>query len=693
MPKTEGSLGPGLALFIASVSALYFELIVIRYVTTEISLFGTLKNLVLVACFAGLGIGMISAQKLSIRKLFGPLALVLFGFCRIASDLPLPSMNWEYQFSFGAYSRLTALLAYLGLSLGILWVIIGFTSVLGSYVGIHINRLPTLKGYGINLAGSLAGILLFTAISFFGAPPFLWLLIGLLILVPLLWKQAWQIAAFAIVILVAATGQKDTYWSPYHRIDVKPVFVEGMSKPPAYSLSYNHLWYQTIVDLSPEFTSAHPNTEPNRSVRDYYELPYKFVVAPKDVLVVGAGTGNDVAAALRHGALYVDAVEIDPVIMATGRRFHPERPYQSDKVTNVVDDARAFFHKTPRRYDLIVFGFLDSSTLLSSYSSIRMDNYVYTRESFEAARKLLKPGGSIIVAFAVTKGWVADRLFATLTQAFDGTEPRAFLTPTDIAGMVFIQGAARNFPAPVGSSEATSGLTKTSKHALIATDHWPFLYLQRRSIPPSVVLVLTLFILTVWLTQRRSVRAAWDRTAWQFFFLGAGFLLLETRAVTEMSLLFGSTWTVNAVVITSFLVMAIAANALVSRTKIRLSVAYLGILATILIGMAVPYTTFMRSPVAVKVIAAGLWAAIPVFFSGLAFSTAIRSSSRTNVLLGVNVLGAVIGGVFENSVMLGGTRLLGILALAFYGLAWLTSRRRQEVETERQISLQSAEYS
>jgi hypothetical protein len=56
MPKTEGSLGPGLALFIASVSALYFELIVIRYVTTEISLFGTLKNLVLVACFAGLGI-------------------------------------------------------------------------------------------------------------------------------------------------------------------------------------------------------------------------------------------------------------------------------------------------------------------------------------------------------------------------------------------------------------------------------------------------------------------------------------------------------------------------------------------------------------------------------------------------------------------------------------------------------------
>jgi hypothetical protein len=134
------------------VSALYFELIVIRYVTTEISLFGTLKNLVLVACFAGLGIGMIYAQKLSIRKLFGPLALVLFGFCRIASDLPLPSMNWEYQFSFGAYSRLTALLAYLGLSLGILWVIIGFTSVLGSFVGIHINRDQFFRRSAVPLA-------------------------------------------------------------------------------------------------------------------------------------------------------------------------------------------------------------------------------------------------------------------------------------------------------------------------------------------------------------------------------------------------------------------------------------------------------------------------------------------------------------------------------------------------------------
>ena len=40
----------------------------------------------------------------------------------------------------------------------------------------------------------------------------------------------------------------------------------------------------------------------------------------ENVLILGAGSGTDVAAALKHGAKHVDAVEIDPVILRLGKR-------------------------------------------------------------------------------------------------------------------------------------------------------------------------------------------------------------------------------------------------------------------------------------------------------------------------------------------------------------------------------------
>ena len=44
------------------------------------------------------------------------------------------------------------------------------------------------------------------------------------------------------------------------------------------------------------------------------------------------------------------------------------------------------------------------------------------------------------------------------------------------------------------------------------------------------------------------------------FFLGAGFMLVETKAVVHMALLFGSTWMVNSVVFFAVLVMILLAN-------------------------------------------------------------------------------------------------------------------------------------
>ena len=65
-----------------------------------------------------------------------------------------------------------------------------------------------------------------------------------------------------------------------------------------------------------------------------------------DVLIIGAGSGNDVSRALAWGAEHVDAVEIDPVIQRIGKQDHPDRPYDDPRVTVHLNDGRNFLKST-----------------------------------------------------------------------------------------------------------------------------------------------------------------------------------------------------------------------------------------------------------------------------------------------------------------------------------------------------------
>jgi spermidine synthase len=75
----------------------------------------------------------------------------------------------------------------------------------------------------------------------------------------------------------------------------------------------------------------------------------------QDVLIIGAGSGNDISRALEWGARRVDAVEIDPVIYRLGRLHHPDQPYSDQRVRVHLDDGRNFLRSAPERYDLIVY--------------------------------------------------------------------------------------------------------------------------------------------------------------------------------------------------------------------------------------------------------------------------------------------------------------------------------------------------
>ena len=543
--------------------------------------------------------------------------------------------------------------------------------MLGGLVGETIQPLQTLRGYGINLAGSLAGIAAFTALSFFDTPPAVWVALGFLAIAYYFRAQRLTLAIFAATVIVMAFSGSGAYWSPYYRItftEVPPP--AGWSKPAAYLLDVNHLFHQRVIDLSPEFVSRFPKAQPNAYGRPTYELPYQLVPNPQRVLVIGAGTGNDVAAALRHGAAHVDAVEIDPRILWLGRKFHPEHPYDSPRVTAYNDDARSFLRKSHPGYDLIVFGYLDSHTMLSSMSSIRLDNYVYTVQSFRDARRLLNPSGSLVLGFSAGKTFIGDRLYATLAEAFQ-QEPLAYFTGLDATGIQFVVGDAAKSATNIGFPEISKDFQAHQAQAVLLTDHWPFLYLQSRTVPVAIwsVLAVFLYVSIDMLTRQTSLRGLATRRGMHLFFLGAGFMLLETKSVTELSMLFGSTWIVNSVVVAAFLIMAILANLLTMLRPFSTRVAYVCLFLVLVASLGLSYSSFGTLPSAARIAISALLAALPVFFSGLIFSASFRDVERPAEALGVNLLGAVVGGVLENLVMIGGAPLLGFLAIALYGLS------------------------
>ena len=158
------------------------------------------------------------------------------------------------------------------------------------------------------------------------------------------------------------------------------------------------------------------------------------------MLIVGAGTGTDVAIALSHGVEHVDAVEIDPRLLRFGRENNPDRAYADPRVTTYVNDGRAFLERTDKKYDLILFALPDSLTLVSGASALRLESYLFTEEAMESAREHLAPGGAFSMYNYYREQWLVDRLGNTLASTF-GHSPCLLSSPQAISLAVFVVGA------------------------------------------------------------------------------------------------------------------------------------------------------------------------------------------------------------------------------------------------------------
>lgn len=674
-----------LRVFVLSALGLALELLLIRWLDSQVRPLAFVKNLALIASFLGLGIGYASASRtfdftkytamllsfiLSIGAVFGS----DFGE-RLAAGPMSPEANLGLRVA-GSWFELV----WFGVIIAVVFALTVLAMIpLGQLTGRALIGLPTLPAYSVNILGSIAGVLLIFLLASLSMP--LWAstaVLGLLLLAYIWEHRSYRVlSVLSLLLAVAAMASIDyrpeqrTVWSAYNKIEVRELPIEdpqGRPVPSGHLLKVQNLFYQQILDLSPQTVAEYGDLEKIRKARYEYDFPYRYK-RPKNVLILGAGTGNDVAAALRAGATRVVAVEIDPKISEFGRLLHREKPYSDPRVELVHDDARAYLKERGEQFDMIVFGLLDAHT--SFFSSlaggIRLDNYVYTVESFKQALSRLDQDGMLALSFYVEQPWITSRMGEMMREA---SGKPALVSQVASNTFTFIAGPGAPAPQPPLTLGIPPQFSKDYPPGPQSTDDWPFIYLRDRMIPSTIWAAALAILLVTFVTVRASFRGGVEFER-HFFFLGAGFLLLETRTIAQLALLFGTTWRVSAIAISLVLGLILVANLIIEKTgPLSPRLTYAGLFATLLIN------TFVRPSSVLgfgqgALIGMTLLLALPLFFAALIFGSSTARRPSLGPILASNLIGSVLGGILENASLIIGISALNLIAIVLYALSYM----------------------
>jgi hypothetical protein len=648
-------------LVFASFLMLFTELALIRWIGANNVFVAEATNLVLIASFLGIGIGFLNGRGGRDYLRWTPLTLfVLVGFVLL---FPAILHNPGGPTPFVGAFRMPALPEWLSLTVAFVLtvaVMVGFgQAVARVFVGFR-----PLSAYRLDILGSIAGIAAFSVLSFLDQPPATWGIVIGLGLVGLLWPQIrwWQVAAVAGVIALLCvesftTGQ---IWTPYNKILLSPTNGDA----PNVSVTANNIPYQTIHPLS--------------TMSKFYFLAYEHITKQSlsNVLIIGAGTGNDVTVALHEGARHIDAVDIDPGLIGIGRQHNRNHPYQSPRVTAYVADGRQFLEDTSKHYSLILFALPDSQAFLAGQSGIRLESFLLTEQSIEAAKAHLSPGGTFSMYNWYTP-FVLNRYANTLETVFHKDPCEQVASGTSSAGRKEAVLTIGPGPTVANCSSYWHG-----EHITPATDDWPFPYLRSPSIPSGYALMLACILLgSILLVRIGGVGSGVFgrmRSYADLAFMGAAFLLLETKNIVGFAVLFGTTWFVNALVFAGVLVAVYLAVETARWVKLPPpTVLYPALIVALAVAWVVPQADLLSLPVIPRFLVGCALAFAPVYLANLIFSQKFKEADSTAPAFAANLLGAIAGGILEYLSLITGYRFLLILVAVLYALAFVTGRRHK----------------
>ena len=449
----------------------------IRWVPANVTYVGFFSNFLLMASFLGIGLGIIlgrGGRRLPILPFAVLLLAVVWLVYNFQLNVKAGSSN---ELFFGLAESHSADINFLALPLVVV-LVTGLLATLALPLGPLLRSMPPLKAYAIDIIGSMAGIAAFTLLSAGGTDPLVWFGVACVLVLLLelgggltIWSGVGALALAGVMLLVfnqatGPQGQLDT-WSPYYRITTLK-YTDDPSKLKDYptSLNVNGIPHQTMH-------AVEGYKEP------FYDQIYKWFPGKtyQNVLIVGAGSGTDVANALAHGAQHIDAVEIDPAIQQIGIDQHPDHPYQDPRVTRYINDGRAFLRSTDKKYDLILFALPDSLTLVSTTANLRLESFLFTQQAFESARDHLTDDGTFVLYNYYRQDWLVTKIANMLKVAF-GTTPLLH-TFQQVSATLADGPAVAALPNGQPPGDITEAIPSVGEPTpKVATDDWPFLYLR-----------------------------------------------------------------------------------------------------------------------------------------------------------------------------------------------------------------------
>jgi protein-L-isoaspartate O-methyltransferase len=652
-------------LLLVSSTLLFAELLVIRWIPANVIYVGFFRNFLLMASFLGIGLGILWGRnpKRIALPIFGPLLLALSLLVtngRVSIQMQSPG-----EIFFGLTENATAADVNFVVLPALVALVALLMAGLAVPLGPLLKSMPPLRAYTWDIVGSMVGIAAFTVLAGLGTGPLTWFaVLGVLLLLgglaaglrrASLITGVTFVATLLVVFVAIKPGQ---FWSPYYRIDTYDS--GGIEAIDVNGIPHQAMWPTSVALSQPMYGQV------------YDWLPERTF---DNVLIIGAGSGSDVAVALEKGAKHVDAVEIDPRIQALGAERHPNRPYDDPRVSRINDDGRAFLRRTDSKYDLVVFALPDSLTLVSTSANLRLESFLFTQEAFDEVRDLLSEDGVFVLYNYYREDWLPQKIGAMLRDSF-GSEPIARLYGDAAATLAAGPGiAALNEQSPGD----TVDIVDLDDAPRAATDDWPFLYLIEPFVAPYYVGALALILafagFMVWRAAKGSGTSL-RRFSPHFFLLGVAFLLLETRALVTFSLLFGTTWIVNSLVFFAVLASVLLAIWINQRYRIRNPMPlYVALLASIAVAWLLPPSTLLIEPPGLRYVVAAMLAFAPVFFANLVFSHSFRDTWTADMAFASNLLGAMVGGALEYVGLLTGYQSLLVVVAALYVAAWLAATR------------------
>jgi hypothetical protein len=682
-------------LFLASFSILFLELVLIRWIPAYLRTFGFFTNFVLLASLLGAGAGILAHRgaRIPVPPLAATLLALVVFVVEERWNLNLPTTKVLF---YGAGLQNSE--SYWQIPVVFILLVLVFMP-LGQRLGAVLSILPPLRAYTVDILGSLAGIASFVVLALLSLPPIVWFLAFIAAAWTLIAGTSFRRKLLDGALLACTCGvvflfglskfwdaTDQTVWSPYYRIVYYP-----NSAKDGYIVAVNNV--------------GHQETRPVRFKESFYFEPYRIFGSRtfKRALIIGAGTGSDVAIALANGVEYIDAVEIDPKLYGLGTQLNPERPYADPRVSMHINDGRAFIRHTDAKYDLIIFALTDSLTLTSSQANLRLESFLFTTESLREATQHLAPDGLLVLYNYYRQNWSISKL-ASMVFAATGSAPYV-VTYGDIgrAATVMAGPRLRSLPPdrdhPYREAESTGATHESALGAELphigdgrldgsstlaqATDDWPFFYVQEPGLPRIYALGIGMVVLTaLGVVMGLTPAVLLRRFDWHFFFLGAAFMVLETRSLVTFALLFGTTWLVNALVFFAILtsvLLAILINA--AWRLVNVLPLYISLFALLALNYLLPVNTLLdiASPALRYTLASSLTFA-PVFVANIVFSRSFRDSAEADAAFGSNLIGIMAGGLIEYTALVWGYQSLLIPVAACYTMALLLFHRLAPVK-------------